>query len=324
MREIVPVGGRPRSADGQLTYEEDDERSRMGTCFRQSVTENAAMADWSRIEVEAAVADYLEMLASELRGEPFNKAEHNRNLLALLNDRTRGSIERKHQNISAILIEVGYPYIDGYKPLGNYQELLREVVEDRLRSENSLEQEIAALVVSPPASESPLSDILDMAVPVPVPDREAPSRVYESLSASTRAPKRNYLEMEARNGALGLAGERLVLRYEQERLSRAGQSRLAGKIVHISATESDSLGFDILSYENDGRERLIEVKTTRFGSLTPFFASRNEVEVSARRQDDYQLYRLFRFSEQPKLFVLPGSLRRSCRLDPVSYSARVA
>ena len=282
------------------------------------------MSDWSRIEVEAAVADYLEMLASELRGQLYNKAEHNRNLVPLLNGRTRGSVERKHQNISAILIELGYPYIDGYKPLANYQDLLREVLEDRLQSESELEQEVESLVGSPPAPVSPLSDLLDIVVPIPVPDREARSRVYESTSPSPRLPKRNYLEMEARNGALGLAGEQLVLRYEQERLSRAGQSKLAGKIVHISATESDSLGFDILSYENDGRERLIEVKTTRFGSLTPFFASRNEVEVSALRQDDYQLYRLFKFSEQPKLFVLPGSLRRSCRLDPVSYAARIA
>jgi hypothetical protein len=282
------------------------------------------MSYWSRIEVEAAVADYLAMLALELRGEAFNKAEHNRNLMQLLNNRTRGSVERKHQNISAILIELGYPYIDGYKPLGNYQELLREVLEERLQSERALEQEVESLVRSPPSPTSPFSDILNIAVPVPVPDREARTRVCESISPSARLPKRNYLEIEARNGALGLAGEHLVLTYEQERLSRAGQSRLAGKIIHISATESDSLGFDILSYENDGRERLIEVKTTRFGSLTPFFASRNEVEVSARRQDDYQLYRLFKFSEQPKLFVLPGSLRRSCRLDPATYSARIA
>jgi Protein NO VEIN, C-terminal len=69
---------------------------------------------------------------------------------------------------------------------------------------------------------------------------------------------------------------------------------------------------------------LIEVKTTRFGALTPFFASSNEVEVSDRRNADYQLYRVFKFSEQPKLFMLPGSLRRSCRLDLVTYAARVA
>src|ERR1035438_10219938 len=88
--------------------------------------------NWSREEVEAAVADYFDMLSKELRGEPFNKAEHNRNLHRVLTARSKGSVERKHQNISAILIELGYPYVDGYKPLGNYQELLGRVVQERL------------------------------------------------------------------------------------------------------------------------------------------------------------------------------------------------
>src|SRR6266853_644395 len=116
------------------------------------------MADWSEIEVEAAVADYLDMLALELRGEPFNKAEHNRALLRLLNRRSRGSIERKHQNISAVLIELGYPYIDGYKPLRNYQEVLKEVVEERLIGAPALDKEIAALIVSPPRAPGPFDD----------------------------------------------------------------------------------------------------------------------------------------------------------------------
>jgi hypothetical protein len=282
------------------------------------------MADWSKLEVEAAVADYLDMLALELRGELFNKAEHNRNLAQVLNGRTRGSIERKHQNISAVLIELGYPYIDGYKPLRNYQELLKGVVEERLLMATALEEEIASLIVSPPPSPAPFDDILNIRVPVPVPDRETRTSVYESSTTPARGAKRNYLEMEARNGALGLAGEQLVVRYEQERLSRAGQDRLAGKIIHISAVESDSRGFDILSYETDGRERLIEVKTTRFGALTPFFASRNEVEVSDTRNEQYQLYRVFKFSDQPRLFLLPGSLKRTCELDPLSFLARIA
>ena len=60
------------------------------------------------------------MLAMELRDEPFNKAEHNRNLQKFLNNRTKGAVELKHQNISAVLIELGYPYIDGYKPRYNF------------------------------------------------------------------------------------------------------------------------------------------------------------------------------------------------------------
>lgn len=72
---------------------------------------------WSHEEVEATVSDYLEMLAMELRGEPSNKAAHNRNLQKLLSNSTKAAIELKHQNISAVLIDLGYPYIDGYKPL---------------------------------------------------------------------------------------------------------------------------------------------------------------------------------------------------------------
>ena len=181
------------------------------------------MADWSRLEVEAAVADYLEMLALELRDEPFNKAEHNRNLGRILNGRTRGSIERKHQNISAVLIELGYPYVDGYKPLRNYQELLKDVVEERLLRATALEKEIASLVVSPPTAPALFEDILNMRVPVPESDRETRTSIYESPVNSARRVKHNYLEMEARNSALGLAGEQLVMKYEHERLSRAGQ-----------------------------------------------------------------------------------------------------
>jgi hypothetical protein len=56
--------------------------------------------DWSREEVEATVSDYFDMLAKELRGEPFNKAEHNRNLQKFLANRTKAAVELKHQRRS--------------------------------------------------------------------------------------------------------------------------------------------------------------------------------------------------------------------------------
>lgn len=59
--------------------------------------------EWSQAEVEAVVADYFTMLSLELRREPYNKAAHRRDLIQLLNRRSEGALERKHQNISAIL-----------------------------------------------------------------------------------------------------------------------------------------------------------------------------------------------------------------------------
>ncbi|HEX5071284.1 MAG TPA: hypothetical protein VFV78_13795 [Vicinamibacterales bacterium] len=70
--------------------------------------------DWSRDEVELIVADYFAMLRAELSGDPVNKKEHNRRLQQRLNDRSAGSIEFKHANISAALLNLGdLPYIDG-------------------------------------------------------------------------------------------------------------------------------------------------------------------------------------------------------------------
>jgi uncharacterized protein DUF3883 len=81
------------------------------------------------------------------------------------------------------------------------------------------------------------------------------------------------------------------------------------------------LGYDILSFETGGRERLIEVKTTSFGAMTPFFASKREVAVSEEQSSQFSLYRVFKFRQLPKVFVLSGSLTKSCILDPVQYRA---
>lgn len=63
------------------------------------------MTDWTRTEVQAIVDDYLFMLASELAGAPYNKAAYRRALKPLLNDRSDQSIEFKHCNISAALLD---------------------------------------------------------------------------------------------------------------------------------------------------------------------------------------------------------------------------
>ena len=142
------------------------------------------------------------------------------------------------------------------------------------------------------------------------------------VAAVTKKPfRKNYLEVEMRNRAIGLAGEELAMRYEHERLWRAGKKDLADKIEHVARSQGDGLGYDILSFEITGQERLIEVKTTHFGALTPFFVSRNEVGVSETAEVNYALYRLFNFRRQPGLFVLDGPLRRSCDLEPFQYSA---
>ena len=134
----------------------------------------------------------------------------------------------------------------------------------------------------------------------------------------------NWLERESRNRSLAAAGEELALDFEHRRLWKARRRDLAKRVEHVARTRGDGLGYDILSFESNGAERLIEVKTTRFGPMTPFFASRNEVAVSQERAPMYYIYRLFRFHTEPRMFHLHGSLQATCNLEPVQYAATVA
>jgi hypothetical protein len=276
--------------------------------------------DWSQEEVEAIVADYFAMWDRDLRGLDYNKAEHNRLLRIIIPERNRSSVEQKHRNISAVLWHLGYPYLRGYKPLPKYQKLLRAVVEDRLAAGTSLNQLVAKAVTVPVTSVPAVKNL--KAIQVDPPRRaEVKDLVDDEARRRTNFVRRNYLEAEANNQSLGLAGEEFVLRYERERLWHAGKRALADRVEHVAKTKGDYLGFDILSFEISGRERFVEVKTTRYGAMTRFFASTNEVEVSESLKQEYHLHRLFNFDKQPQFFVLSGSLRDTCQLKPVSFSA---
>ena len=276
--------------------------------------------DWSRPEAEATVADYFAMLSAELADVPYKKAAHRRDLINVLNGRSEASIEFKHANISAILIDLGFPYISGYKPRSNYQQLLYDIVADRLAASPEL-LNVAAASADLPIVVPEVDDIL--AILTSPPTSEERDRTINQSRPRKASSATNYLEREARNRSLGAAGESFVLNYERARLISCGSEPLAAKIEHTSRVRGDGDGFDILSFEESGRERLIEVKTTKYGRETPFFVSSNEVTVSESRAHQYHLYRLFRFRVAPQLFTLSGALDTTCRLSASSYLATV-
>ncbi|MBG6079109.1 hypothetical protein IWX58_000796 [Rubrivivax gelatinosus] len=274
--------------------------------------------DWSRREVEAIVDDYLSMLAAELAGTPYNKAAHRRALRPVLGGRTEQSIEFKHANISAVLLDAGFPYIAGYKPRSNYQALLADVVAERMACADQL-QEVAAADADRPMVVPEVDDIL--AVLTAAPKAAAGPRKAAEASPPVVRLSTNYIEREARNRSLGAAGELFVLNYERARLLHAGRESLAARIEHTSKVRGDHEGYDILSFEETGQERLIEVKTTKYGAETPFFVSRNEVWTSERRPTLYHLYRLYGFRQAPRLYTLPGAIGQSCHLSAASFLA---
>lgn len=274
---------------------------------------------WSEAEVEAIVRDYFAMLEKELLGIPCNKTEHRRALSPRLDQRSDGSIERKHQNITAILIAAGFPYIRGYKPLSQYQHLLEDIVLDRIDEDDELRQlamKFADVAVGPQSTDDILARI------TAPPSRLDMARIALSSSREKRRAIRvDYLAREARNRELGEKGEVFVVSYERARLSSQGLDNLADRVEHVAATRGDGLGYDVLSFAPSGRKRFIEVKTTQLGPWTPFFVSAGERAFSIAHDRDYSLYRVYEFTAHARLFALDGPIEATCELAPAQYLA---
>jgi len=82
---------------------------------------------WNDAELTSAVQAYLQMLRLELDGEPYSKAEINRQLReGPLMTRTKASVEFRMQNISAALYELKMPWIAGYLPARNIGSAVKE------------------------------------------------------------------------------------------------------------------------------------------------------------------------------------------------------
>ena len=89
----------------------------------------------------------------------------------------------------------------------------------------------------------------------------------------------------------------------------------------MSEEDGDGLGYDILSFEPNGAERLIEVKTTNGWERTPFHISRNEIAVANERQHNWHLLRLWDFARRSKAFAIRPPLDRHVALTPTSFMA---
>lgn len=276
--------------------------------------------EWSDLENDLIVASYFAMLRHERAGERFNKAAFRRALQPLLNARGEPSIEFKHRNISAVLLGLGEDWIEGYLPAERFQLSLLDAVlrwldrhpewsapwpaqQQGVRARAFHEPE--ALYVGPAPTYSNAPSPLD-----PV----ALQLIARRIDAADR---------DARNRALGRAGEALVVERERALLRQYGRDDLARRVIWSAQDEGDGLGYDIASFEPDGAPRLIEVKTTNGWDRTPFHITRTELAAADRHRDSWRLLRLWNFNRAPKAFELAPPLERHVALTATTFLASV-
>ena len=83
----------------------------------------------------------------------------------------------------------------------------------------------------------------------------------------------------------GKESEEIAYNYEVENLTRQDRKDLADK-VDVKSNDV-CLGYDILSYDIEGNEKHIEVKTRSSNNI--FWLTRNELEIS-RNDKNYYIY----------------------------------
>lgn len=270
-------------------------------------------SDWSDTENDAVVASYFKMLSDELSGRSYNKAAQNR-VLQEQTGRSRGSIEFKLCNVSAAFVGLGLPIIRGYRPRFNFQMSLAEAASRWLARhtewELALHRKEAAALAEPPSLFVGTAPTLRNAPPPA--ELEQMQRVARRFDVAGR---------DERNRALGDAGEERVFHHERQVLKHHDRDDLARRVRWVSKEDGDGAGYDIASFTPEGRERLIEVKTTNGWERTPFHISRNELEVAAERRDDWYLFRLYEFARAPQAFELRPPLDAHVTLTATNFQA---
>lgn len=265
---------------------------------------------WQHDELDAIVADYFAMLEADLAGRPYVKSRHSKALMAQIG-RTHRSVEFKHQNISAVMDELGMPWIPGYKPKRNYQNAIFDAIDRYLTKHPAILEPVQTSPAVPP---SPAEIFV-----VPPTLAAANEPIPEALRRLVR--KFDPVERDQRNRSLGKAGEEFVVDLERRQLTGADRSDLARKVRWVAAEDGDGAGYDVLSFDRTGHERLLEVKTTNGSARTPFFLTRNERDLAAERPADWRIYRVHLFAKEPRIFTLAPPLENAVNLRPETWRA---
>ncbi|MFA6322933.1 MAG: DUF3883 domain-containing protein [Candidatus Buchananbacteria bacterium] len=123
---------------------------------------------------------------------------------------------------------------------------------------------------------------------------------------------------------IGDRGELIIFNYEVDYLKTIGRSDLSLKVDHKSL-KSDSFGYDILSRDDRGRKKYIEVKSTiqSVHTFKRFFISANEYYQACNKYN-YYIYIVFEVNtKHPKILKLKNPFKDESKYIKVPESFKI-
>jgi hypothetical protein len=144
----------------------------------------------------------------------------------------------------------------------------------------------------------------------------------EKIKINFRDIEIDFQEQYEKNKEKGDKGEKLVFDKEKEYLKSKGKSELANKVKDVS---KEFRGYDILSYDLEGKEKYIEVKSTSSKpSNVTIYVSSNEYE-KAKGLDNYYLYIVFNVLTNPDIVKLENPFKNPEKINiiPINYKVEL-
>lgn len=132
----------------------------------------------------------------------------------------------------------------------------------------------------------------------------------------------DYERLAREQKELGDAGESLVKQREIDFLNQRGMHELARRVDIVK----DGRGFDVVSFDEHGNEKFIEVKTTTGDRHTSFFLSQNEIDFMRLNKKKYCIYRVFQYDQEfnsGKCFSIGGDVESQLTMKPTQFRVAV-
>ena len=168
----------------------------------------AKQSEWSDEELHAAVAAYFGMLRREMSGESYNKAKVNEELRQdVLSNRSKGSVEFRMANISAVLEDLCHPIVKGYLPRGNVGSNVSDRIRDIIFDEGLLNRQDYTPTDDNEKLDQRVSTLIKKGITGKPKGRKKPQRSEKNQTSYERDPLVKAWVINNANGICELCGE---------------------------------------------------------------------------------------------------------------------
>ena len=150
--------------------------------------------------------------------------------------------------------------------------------------------------------------------------RENKNKKLKKISTVVLSKKKRRTQQSKK---IGLAGEKHVYKYEYGKLKKLNKKDLADKIIkHFENYEYP--GWDITSFDKDGNEIYIEVKSTKGTSINQLEITSNEWDAAVKENKKYYIYLVNNaLNEKIKIFEMINDPAKLVEAKSIEISTSV-